>query len=171
MRTLILVRHAKAEPLASGDDMDRALTAKGEEDAAHLGAYLARHDHVPHRALVSVAKRTRQTFDRLARRLGCPVPADYTESLYNATDTDLRKVVTAADPGIDRLMIVGHNPGVMEAAIALARDGDLEDIGRLRGRFPPCSAAVLTFAGEDWRNVAPGGGRLETFVMPDDLAS
>ena len=55
--------------------------------------------------------------------------------------------------------------------MALTGDGDLEEIGRMRGRFPPCSVAILTFAGEDWQDVTTGGGRLEAFIMPEDLAS
>ena len=171
MRTLILVRHAKAEPMGRGDDFDRPLTASGITDAGRLGTYLARVGHVPELALVSSAKRTMQTFDRLARRVGAPVPVDHSESLYNATAAELRGLVAKAESDIERLMIVGHNPGIMDAAVGLTSDGDLEELGRMRGRFPPCSAAILTFAGEDWRDVATGGGRLETFVMAEDLVS
>ena len=171
MRTLILVRHAKAEPLERGDDFDRALTAQGKEDAARLGTYLSRIGHLPELALVSAAKRTTQTFDFIARKIAVPVPVDSSEALYNATAADVRDLVIKANAGIERLMIVGHNPGIMDVAIRLTGDGDLQEIGRMRSRFPPCSMSILTFSCEDWRDVATGGGRLETFVMPEDLAS
>ena len=171
MRTLILVRHATAEPLRHGDDFERALTPAGQQDAGRLGTYLARIRHVPELALVSSAKRTLQTFDLLARKLGAPVPADRNDKLYNATASELRDLVTATDAAVERLMIVAHNPGIMDAAIALTGDGDLELIGVMRGRFPPCSAVILTFGGEDWADVTTSSGRLEAFVMPEDLAT
>ena len=54
MRRLILLRHAKAEnQAASGEDIDRALTARGLADAARMGQVLADAGLQPDLALVS----------------------------------------------------------------------------------------------------------------------
>ena len=148
--------------MGSGDDFDRALTTRGKEDAGRLGKYLARIRHVPELAIVSAAKRTSQTFDTMARRMGAPVPVKHDEGLYNATATDICGFAKGVDAHIERLMIVGHNPGIMEAALTLAGDGDLEEIA---------GVAILTFAGEEWRDVATRNGRLEAFALPEDFAS
>ena len=59
----------------------------------------------------------------------------------------------------------------MEAAVTLAQEGDLAEIERLRGRFPPCGLAVISFSAEDWAEALASGGRLDALVFPDDLVS
>lgn len=167
MLTLLLLRHAKAEPGGSTDDFERRLTDKGRADAERLGRHLKRIDHVPDAAMVSAARRTVETFEIVAGGTG--IPAAREPRLYNATPAQIRDAVAGAAEGTRRLMVVGHNPGLMEAATALAGEGDLPDLERLRGRFPPCGLAVLTFRGEEWDAVRPGAGRLEFVVMPEDL--
>ena len=64
MRRLILLRHAKAEnQAASGEDIDRALTARGLADAARMGQVLADAGLQPDLALVSSGVRARQTWE------------------------------------------------------------------------------------------------------------
>src|SRR6266571_3045186 len=84
MRLLIL-RHAKSEKGEPGmSDRDRGLNARGRKDARRLGAYLAHHALLPDRALVSAARRTRETWDDLASALPKPPQASYEERLYSA---------------------------------------------------------------------------------------
>ena len=67
---LLLLRHAKAEKGGPGvDDRDRALNPRGRTDAARIGAYMAHHGLLPGGALVSPARRTRETFERLNEAL------------------------------------------------------------------------------------------------------
>ena len=169
MLTLMLLRHAKAEPLAQGDDFDRALTDQGKADAARLGGYLAKSGYVPTMAFVSAAKRTTQTFEIVTRATGSSIPVRYEDALFNATPAEMRGIVVDANAVPERLMIVGHNPGIMDAALGLVGDGDLTEIAQMRSRFPPCSTAIITFAAETWQDAFAGNGRLECFVMPEDL--
>ena len=61
---LMIFRHAKAEKGAPGTrDRDRPLAARGLKDAPRMGAYMAHHALVPRHALVSPARRTRETWD------------------------------------------------------------------------------------------------------------
>ena len=67
---LILLRHAKSEKAEPGmSDHPRRLNARGKNDAAVIGAYMARHGLVADLALVSTAERTRQTWERVAAAL------------------------------------------------------------------------------------------------------
>ena len=62
MRTLILLRHAKAVRAHEADsDEARALTPRGRRDAAAAGAAMAEGALKPALALVSTAQRTRET--------------------------------------------------------------------------------------------------------------
>src|SRR4051812_5811332 len=61
-RTLVLLRHAKAETPGDLIDFDRKLTTKGETDADAAGAWLADERWHPGLVLCSPAARTRQTW-------------------------------------------------------------------------------------------------------------
>lgn len=112
---LILWRHAEAEGESGGpDDLDRALTTKGERQAQRVAAWL--HQRLPEgtRILASPAKRTQQTVraltemsNRKARTIDAIGP--------HATAEDL---LTAADWPHSRqpVLIVGHQPALGEVA-------------------------------------------------------
>ena len=169
MLTLLLLRHAKAES-PRGDDFARALTGKGERDADEIGTFLAEHRLVPDMALVSAARRTSRTFALVAERLGTDIEVCEELALYNAGDAAIRDRLGQVEATSRVVLVVGHNPGIMEAAVALAREGDWPEIERLRGRFPPCGLAVVSFEAEDWPSACLSGGRLDALVFPDDLA-
>lgn len=170
MLTLLLLRHAKAEQQGGGDDFDRALTDKGEVDAKALGVHMADLRIVPDLAIVSAAARTSQTFDLFAAGFSTKITSRLEEDLYNATDKQLRDVLKSIDPTIKTLLLVGHNPGIMDVAAVLARDGDVTDLGRLRDRFPPCCLALIAFDTDDWRDARTRGGRLDLLLVPEDIA-
>nr|AQQ75188.1 hypothetical protein [uncultured bacterium] len=72
--TLMLLRHAKAKRPEDGvDDFDRKLSRRGREAATELGSLLRAEGLAPDFALVSAAKRTRQTWERVAAELGAEV--------------------------------------------------------------------------------------------------
>jgi phosphohistidine phosphatase len=145
------------------------LTERGDSDATALGQYLAHAGIVPDFAEVSSSARTLQTFERIVAALARDVPFALDRGLYNATAGDIRDRLRGVRTDVRTLMIVGHNPGVMEAALTLIRDGDPAEIARLRGRFPPCSLALLTFDTDAWADARASGGRLDLFLMPEDF--
>ena len=164
--TLMLLRHAKAGP-QSQDDHARRLTDGGCADAAALGSYLAENGLAPAAAYVSSAARTKETFEIVQSRLGSAPDLHVDEDLYNASAERLRGMLRSFSN--DSVMIVGHNPGIMDAAVALARDGDVNEVRRMQGRFPPCGMALISFDTSDWRDAQASGGRLDLFLTPEDL--
>lgn len=164
--TLMLLRHAKAGP-QSKDDHARRLTESGRADAEALGAYLAEHDLAPRRAYVSAAARTRETFEILQGRMGGSTEVRLEEDLYNASAGHMRDMMRAF--ATDKVMIVGHNPGIMDAAVQFARDGDPADLRRMQSRFPPCALALISFDQADWCDARASGGRLDLFLVPDEI--
>jgi phosphohistidine phosphatase len=169
MLTLMLLRHAKAEQ--GGDtDFDRALTERGEADAQALGRYVSQLRIVVDFAIVSTAARAQQTFKLFAQEVG-GIPVRNDECLYNASEPRLRDTLKTVPASVGTLLIVGHNPGIMEAATRLAQDGDVAELSRMRERFPTCCLAVITFDAEDWRDARTRGGRLDLLITPDDITS
>jgi phosphohistidine phosphatase len=66
---LILWRHAEArEPREVQDDLDRALTPKGERQAQRMADWLNRQLPIGARVLVSPARRAQQTASALDRK-------------------------------------------------------------------------------------------------------
>ena len=162
---LLLLRHAKAEKGVPGvDDRDRALNPRGRTDAARIGAYMAHHGLLPGAALVSPARRTRETFERLTSAWPAPCPVRYVDRLYNAGPDAIVEAIKGASPQI--LLVVGHNPGLHEAARLLIASGDVEARERLNEALPTSGLAVIDFPGDDSQKLHPHSGRLERFVTP-----
>ena len=162
---LLLLRHAKSEKGGPGvDDRDRALNPRGRTDAARIGAYMAHHGLLPGAALVSPARRTRETFERLTSAWPAPCPVRYVDRLYNAGPDAIVEAIKGASPQI--LLVVGHNPGLHEAARLLIASGDVEARERLNEALPTSGLAVIDFPGDDSQKLHPRSGRLERFVTP-----
>jgi phosphohistidine phosphatase len=171
MRRLLLLRHAKTENDApSGRDQDRRLDKRGRDDAAEIGGWIGRHPPFPDSVLVSPAVRAHQTWDivwEAIKDLGREPQVELLPELYGADPSQLLQTIrtaSATDP--KRLMVVGHNPGMHELALALAGSGD--DAGRkaLADNLPTSGLAVFEFAVDSWEDVAFRRGRLVQFVSP-----
>ena len=74
------------------------------------------------------------------------------------------RIASGVDP--QRLMLVGHNPGMHELALALTGSGDAAARKELVRNLPTSGLAILDFEIEDWDDVSFGRGRLVTFVTP-----
>jgi len=167
---LMLLRHAKSEKGDPGmQDRDRSLNGRGREDAPRIGAYMAHHALIPAASLVSPARRTRETFEGVAAAWPAPCPVHYIDRLYNATPDAIVKAIKDADRSTQVLLVVGHNPGLHDAARLLIASGSVEARERLNEGLPTSGLAVIDFAGTDWRMLHPHSGRLERFVTPRSI--
>jgi len=171
MRRLMLLRHAKTENDApSGRDQDRRLDKRGRHDAAEIGGWIGRHPPSPDLVLVSHAVRAHQTWEIAWEAMKELVPEPEVElmpELYGADVSQLLETIRdacSADP--KRLMIVGHNPGMHELALALAGSGDPAGRKALTDNLPTSGLAVFDFEIDDWTDVAFRRGRLVLFVSP-----
>ena len=85
MRTLILLRHAHAEPAAPGQaDVDRPLSPEGLAEAEAAGRWLVEHALVPDRVLCSPARRARETLEAVLGAIGY-VEQRLEDRIYEAT--------------------------------------------------------------------------------------
>jgi len=167
---LMLLRHAKSEKGAPGmRDRDRPLNPRGQKDAPRMGDYMAHHALLPDRVIVSPARRTQETWERLAVAFRKAPPVHYEERLYESGPEDILAVLQETKPSAGSLLVIGHNPGLHDTARLLIAAGDVEARERLSEGFPTSGLAVIDFAGNDWRKLHPRGGRLERFVTPRSL--
>ncbi|MFO1039369.1 MAG: histidine phosphatase family protein [Geminicoccaceae bacterium] len=170
MPELLLLRHAKSSWDQLGvDDHDRDLAPRGERSAKAMGRLLASKRLMPDLVLCSTAKRTMRTLDLLSEELGQEPPVRYLKSLYLAAPSRLLDVVQRQSDRVQRLMLVGHNPGTQELALRLAGSGDPELVRLMTEKFPTGALARLRFPGEAWTSVLPAAGELAGFWRPRDL--
>lgn len=142
MDRLILMRHGQAESRAAGGDAARRLTAAGAGAVAETARQLAEAGYAPDVVLVSTAQRTRDTW--AAAESSFPgAEARFETHLYNADSETLLDAVEAAEAS--SVMVVGHNPGVHDAAVRLlTRDpAPAAATARLLSGFPTAAAAVF----------------------------
>jgi phosphohistidine phosphatase len=163
MKTLILLRHAKsswANP--EMDDIDRPLNKRGKRAAADLGAWLKAEGWSPDEVLCSVARRTRETLDRL-KVTGCE--PTFRDDIYEAPPGRLLAAVQGATG--ETVMMVGHNPGIGALAQYLA--AQTPDHPRFDD-YPTGAVTILRFDIEDWAAIQPASGEVAAFLTPHDLS-
>ena len=158
MRELILLRHAHAEPAAAGQpDIDRALSPDGLAEAAAAGRWLAEQGLVPDRVLCSPARRARETLEAVLETIGY-VDQRLEDRIYEGTAGTLAELADAHREA-ERLLLVGHNPG-LERLAALMHSGQSGDY---RG-MPPASVVVLKLPVD--ASIEPGIATLSAFWWP-----
>jgi len=163
---LMLLRHAKAEKAESGTpDRDRRLNGRGRKDSAQIAAYMAQHGLLPDRILVSPAARTRETWEHMVSAFSPAPPVAYEDRLYEAGPEAITAVIKDAGRSASALLVIGHNPGLYDTArLLLAHRGGAAH--QLENELPTAGLIVIDFAGNDWRELAPGSGRLKLFATP-----
>ncbi len=162
-RTLILVRHSKAEQVFGKPDHDRELTERGQRDARALGAWLHQHELICDVVVCSTAMRTRQTWEGIEAGGGGTEVIEFARSIYSGGTHGLLQAVWDSGGDADTLMLVGHNPGIAALTSVLADgEGSREAHQALANGFPTSGVAVLRFSGH-WSDLGEGGARLERF--------
>lgn len=158
MRELILLRHAHAEPADTGQaDFDRPLSAVGLAEAEAAGKWLKDNNLQPDCVLCSPARRTRETLEAVVGVTGF-FEHRLEDRIFEATPGTLAGLVDDRKD-VERLMIVGHNPG-LERLAALLNKGETSEY---RG-MPPAGIAVLQFPKES--PIEPGVATLTSFWWP-----
>lgn len=164
MKRLHLLRHAKS----SWDDPDlldheRPLTARGRKAASRLAARLERQGVAPDLVLCSSAARARETLERLEPALG-EAPILVEDGLYHASAAGLLERISSVPDDVDELLVVGHNPGLADLCLLLARPGGLR--ARVAVDFPTCALATLEAdAAASWAGIAQGGMQLVGLLL------
>lgn len=170
-RTLVLVRHAKAEPHAPTDH-GRPLTVAGLHQARDttrwLGERLAGSTPEDTTALVSSAVRARQTWEELAHEVSATVRV--LAGLYGAGMVEVLTTVQMVDPDVVTVVVVGHNPTMQDLALHLVTREDDDEAGgvgdRLRSWGLPTGTAVLLDVTCPWRELQQGCGAPRSMHRP-----
>lgn len=162
MRTLLVLRHGKAQPDAPHGDWARDLTNRGRRDARTMGELIGSRIGRPDAIVTSDAHRARQTAEIAAEAIGFDTPITLEHAIYEAWLPDLINVVQSLPADASTVVIVGHNPGFEALVVALA-GLDASEV-----RLPTAGLARLELDIATWTEVEPGSGRLISLDTPKE---
>jgi phosphohistidine phosphatase len=161
MRELLLMRHGKAVSCAVGEDGLRPLKDRGKRAAQRMGVWLAGSGLIPDHVVAAPAVRTMATAEKCCKAAGLDARIVQCDArLAKGSDADLPGVIEDIPATAQRVLLVGHNPGIAQVLADL--------IGDERRRFPAGSLAHLELDDQE-APLRPGNGVLRSFVLPDDL--
>lgn len=170
MKTLYLLRHAKAEPGGfTLSDEDRPLSARGREACITIGSYIKKHKYTPEIVLCSSSIRTRETLERIEDFFATPPQIKLEKKLYLAAPGEmLAQIHTIADE-FNSALLIGHNPGMHHLAALLSSSEATDLRMEIEIKYPTSALAVITFKTQSWKSIAPDSGTLKDFITPKGL--
>ncbi|HEX8448426.1 MAG TPA: histidine phosphatase family protein [Allosphingosinicella sp.] len=169
MKTLTLLRHAKSGwDDAVSRDFDRPLNPRGRKAARTVGREMKAQGLAFDRLLASPARRVVETLEEVAAAFG-PLRPEFDQRLYLASTATLLDIVRATADEVDRLLLVGHNPGLEELALCLSKRDDSGLRGEVEVKYPTGTVAEIGLDVERWAEVGENSGRLVRFIRPRDL--
>jgi phosphohistidine phosphatase len=145
MKTLFLMRHAKAAADDAGTDHERPLTSRGTKNAASMGELLGGENLVPQLIMSSSAVRARDTAIALAEACEWKPELRIVRALYLADAAAILAQAARASDSVESLMIVGHNPAMEDVVSELA--GNKE-------HFPTSAIARFTVPSTRWSEIS-----------------
>jgi len=170
VKRLWLLRHAKSSWDDPGlADPDRPLAPRGRRAAELLAAHLAASDLRPGVVLCSSSLRTRQRLAAILPALGDALQIRIERELYGAGAPQLLERLQRLPNGVPSAMLIGHNPGIQDLALALAAGGPV--LAGLEDRFPTGALATLEVDAERWRDLDHGTATATALVTPRSLES
>ena len=130
---------------------------------------MARKGLSPARVLCSTANRAVETWELVSLSLENPIEVEYRDDLYHASVATLIAALRDLPGSEDSVLLVGHNPTLEEAALALAAAGHSDSMEQLGRKYPTGALAILEFPVDTWSQVKEGTGFLRDFVRPRTL--
>jgi phosphohistidine phosphatase len=167
-KSLYLLRHLKSSWDEPGlPDHERPLASRGRRAGKKLARHLRKAHVAPELVLCSPSVRTRETLEAIRPALGKP-DVRFPSELYAASDETLLRAVRSVEWKRSSVLVIAHNPGLGELALALAGSGDERLRERLAEKFPTGAFATLEFGGV-WSELEPAACALVGYVVPREL--
>ena len=170
MKILTLLRHAKSswdDPVSR--DFDRPLNKRGRKAARVVGRAMRDEGLAFDAIIASPAVRVVETLRDVGEGYGLALEPEQDQSLYLASPAVLLDRIHHVDDAVERLLVVGHNPGLEQLTLLLAgcAESGLRDEVELK--YPTATLAEIRFDVDRWADVAAAGGTLTRFIRPRDL--
>jgi phosphohistidine phosphatase len=162
MKELLILRHAKSSWSNSRlADHDRPLSERGQQDAPRIGRLLRTEDLTPDLIITSSAERALTTAELVALHSDYEASLQVTRALYHAGPESYLAQLRRVDERHQRVMVVGHNPGMEELVAELTGHHE---------RMPTAALAHIALPISRWANCRDGlTGKLLNLWRPKEL--
>lgn len=131
-KELLLLRHGKSDWRANTSDFNRPLNKRGKRNVHQMAEWIKKQDLVPDLIISSPANRALTTAEMMSEGIGLDISTIQIEqSIYEASLTNLQRVLSQIPDSIQRLLLVGHNPAFgylvhqLAPSIPAANNGNL----------------------------------------------
>ena len=158
-KMLYVVRHAKSDwSHAELSDFDRPLNERGLHNAPFMADQFAETGKTLEFILTSPANRAITTAGYFKRRLGLSDKQWDTErKIYEADSARLLSIMNRLDDSLNKVMIVGHNPGLSSLVQLLTGQWVV---------MSTCSIAEIEIPFDSWSLASEGTCNLLSFDFP-----
>jgi phosphohistidine phosphatase len=145
MRTLLVLRHGKSSRKHTDiSDHDRPLSKRGKRDTPRVGQWLRSRRLSPDAIVSSTAKRARHTAEEVAQSSGFKGRIQLEPRLYLADPETIVDVVRWVETEAQRVLVVGHNPGLEELVAQLTGHDEV---------FPTAALAQISLPVDQWKDL------------------
>ena len=161
MKSLLLMRHAKASPSDAGvADVDRSLAEEGRVAAKRIGQFLQTKKLTVDTVLSSSATRARETAAAVLLAAGMTLEVHPDQRLYEAGPLRLLEVISELRDDINTVLLVGHNPALEDLLQILTGRAD---------HMSPGTIARIDLNDSTWSQAVKENGTLQWIVRPKEL--
>lgn len=167
-RQLLILRHGKSDWGVDVNDFDRPIKKRGKKAAESMGSWLLQKNLVPDYIISSPAERASNTTETLFQAMALTDQhIHYDSRIYEAYTNDLIAVLADCPANAERILLVGHNPGLEQLLIYLNK-GYLEipDDGKI---LPSATLAILTIS-ESWQSLSENCAKVLSITRPASLS-
>jgi phosphohistidine phosphatase len=170
VKRLHLLRHAKSSWKEDVEDRERALSGRGREAARRIGRHLSKTLGPLDLALCSSALRTRETLELVLANFAVTPRRAIEDELYAASQEELMERLCRLSEEEVNVLLVGHNPGLHELAVALVETSSSSPGFRAltSGKFPTAACASFQIS-EPWSALGLSRQMLVGYVTPASL--
>ncbi|MEC8338847.1 MAG: histidine phosphatase family protein [Planctomycetota bacterium] len=147
MKTILLLRHAKSSWKDAGQtDHARPLNKRGLRDAPRMGRLIAEQNLAPDLIVSSSAVRAMQSAKAVAEAIDDFTPLVEEDELYLASPRAYIDTARYLEESFQRILLVGHNPGISELLNALTGCDTV---------MPTAALAQIELSINQWRQLSP----------------
>jgi phosphohistidine phosphatase len=159
MKTLLILRHGKAQPYNDESDKSRSLADRGVKDAKRMGELIAEMVGTIDAIVSSDAARAAETARLAAQGAGYTKKIQFNPDMYGASSHALLGVVRSTAHDVETLLLVGHNPGLEELC------ADISGKSITECTLPTCGLARIELPGT-WKEASIDSGTLKGLWTP-----
>jgi len=161
MKTLFILRHAKSSwKDDSLQDFDRPLNGRGRKGAELIGTLIRNKKLMPDLVLSSPAVRARETIEIVMKTAKLSAELRYDQRIYEASPLRLLEVISQIEEDKNRVLLVGHNPGLEELLQVLTGSVEHMATGTL---------GKIDLKATKWTKALEDKGSLDWLVKPKEL--